>query len=136
MTAWTVALQAQVLTHLTLTVALQNEFIIIPILEIRKLKHRVQITHPRHTARPWQNFSKATLDPHPWIMDVYAKSFPYLLLAPLPSYHLSPRAGPRRKSNCVAGAAGNEIESKILFYFELKIGNIPPMQEDTAIHGN
>lgn len=69
-------------------------------------------------------------------MDVYAKSFPYLLLAPLPSYHLSPRAGPRRKSNCVAGAAGNEIESKILFYFELKIGNIPPMQEDTAIHGN
>ena len=69
-------------------------------------------------------------------MDVYAKSFPYLLLALLPSYHLSPRVGPRRKSNCVAGAAGNEIGSKILFYFELKIGNIPPMQEDTAIHVN
>ena len=69
-------------------------------------------------------------------MDVYAKSFPSLLLAPLPSYPLSPRAGPRRKSNRVAGAAGDEIESKILFYFELKIGSIPPMREDTAIHGN
>ena len=43
---WTAAYQAPVLTHLTLTVTLQNEFIIIPILEKRKLKHRVQITHP------------------------------------------------------------------------------------------